>query len=568
MSTSAGRVMPLPKGAYDAGTTYHVLDIVSFNNSSYICKQTSQGNLPTNTTYWQLIASGSAVGSLDDIGDVTITSAQDGDVLVRRSSLWVNEPAPSTGLKPHIVVSTTTGSTVTLTKRTTTINATETSSGVYEADVPDYGTWTATATLSGQTATASVSVDTVKVYNVNCNYFSATITVTYPAGSTCTLSATGQSTQTATQNPQAFVVHATGTYTITATDGVATSTQTVTITTDGQTESVTLTFFTATITATYPAGATCTLSATGQSTQTADTNPYTFTVHAAATYTITATDGGDTASDTVTITTDGQSESVTLSFVPDGSTVTPTDDIQTWLACGGVTGKSYTTLNEVLADTSTLYTLIYGNNNANDYLVRSTTWASDACSDSNFMTYVGANNYASNTLLADADWLEAIVDNLALADGTVLNVKNPVMTNNTTPEGECFANNSHASYPPYKAFDGDTSSLWETNRVGTIGDNVGYDFGTSKKIYVVAVTSRYYSASDPSVVNYKVQGYGSDWVDVTDTLSWGATTGVQTKKHIITSGNYQKMRIYNLSSFPNSGPFAIFEMQIYGREDV
>ena len=86
MSTSAGRVMPIPKGAYDSATTYHVLDIVTYNGSSYICKATTTGNVPTNTTYWQLNASGSAVSSLDEIGDVDITSVTNGQVLKYNSS--------------------------------------------------------------------------------------------------------------------------------------------------------------------------------------------------------------------------------------------------------------------------------------------------------------------------------------------------------------------------------------------------------------------------------------------------------------------------------------------------
>lgn len=53
---SAGRVLLMPKGDYDPTVTYELLDIVSYNGSSYIAKGTTTGNLPTNTTYWQLSA--------------------------------------------------------------------------------------------------------------------------------------------------------------------------------------------------------------------------------------------------------------------------------------------------------------------------------------------------------------------------------------------------------------------------------------------------------------------------------------------------------------------------------
>lgn len=44
------------KGAYVAETTYQVNDVVSYNGSTYICVLESTGNLPTNTTYWSLMA--------------------------------------------------------------------------------------------------------------------------------------------------------------------------------------------------------------------------------------------------------------------------------------------------------------------------------------------------------------------------------------------------------------------------------------------------------------------------------------------------------------------------------
>lgn len=55
MSASAGKVMPRPMGDYNALTEYKVLDIVTYNDRPYMAKQTTQGNLPTNTTYWMLL---------------------------------------------------------------------------------------------------------------------------------------------------------------------------------------------------------------------------------------------------------------------------------------------------------------------------------------------------------------------------------------------------------------------------------------------------------------------------------------------------------------------------------
>ena len=157
------------------------------------------------------------------------------------------------------------------------------------------------------------------------------------------------------------------------------------------------------------------------------------------------------------------------SAVPDGKTVTPTDDVQILLQCAGITNKSYTTLSELLADTTTLQTVI-SSNNAIDYLVRSTTWATDMCADSTAMSYIGLNNYASNTLLADSTWASAICNSTYFE--SVLNVKVPTMTSDTTPSGECSANSYYTKREPYRAFDNNTSSTWNGNNLVSAGQSL------------------------------------------------------------------------------------------------
>ncbi len=51
-----GKLNPTWKSAYNNSTAYVVDDMVSYQNQSYICKLASTGNVPTNTTYWDLIA--------------------------------------------------------------------------------------------------------------------------------------------------------------------------------------------------------------------------------------------------------------------------------------------------------------------------------------------------------------------------------------------------------------------------------------------------------------------------------------------------------------------------------
>lgn len=58
---NAGRVLMIPRGDYNSGTQYSPLDVVLYESDSYVCKQLSTGNAPTNTTYWQ---------KLTDVGEL------------------------------------------------------------------------------------------------------------------------------------------------------------------------------------------------------------------------------------------------------------------------------------------------------------------------------------------------------------------------------------------------------------------------------------------------------------------------------------------------------------------
>ena len=53
---NAGRVRFVSRGTYNNSTQYYLFDLVDYNGSSYIAKENTVGNLPTNTQYWQLIA--------------------------------------------------------------------------------------------------------------------------------------------------------------------------------------------------------------------------------------------------------------------------------------------------------------------------------------------------------------------------------------------------------------------------------------------------------------------------------------------------------------------------------
>ena len=69
------------KGAYNGSTAYAVDDVVSYNGSSYICILASTGNLPTNTTYFQPMATKGNDGT-----DLSATLTTQGDILYRDGS--------------------------------------------------------------------------------------------------------------------------------------------------------------------------------------------------------------------------------------------------------------------------------------------------------------------------------------------------------------------------------------------------------------------------------------------------------------------------------------------------
>lgn len=69
------------RGVYDNSASYVVNDSVFYNGSSYICILNSSGNLPTNTTYWNLMAQQGSAGT--GSGDVSGPSSSTDDTLAR-----------------------------------------------------------------------------------------------------------------------------------------------------------------------------------------------------------------------------------------------------------------------------------------------------------------------------------------------------------------------------------------------------------------------------------------------------------------------------------------------------
>lgn len=73
---SAGRILIMPKGDYDANTTYEMLDLVNHNNVTWLARKTATGIEPSteNHEYWQRMFMGGYVSTSGAImtGDLEI----------------------------------------------------------------------------------------------------------------------------------------------------------------------------------------------------------------------------------------------------------------------------------------------------------------------------------------------------------------------------------------------------------------------------------------------------------------------------------------------------------------
>lgn len=284
------------------------------------------------------------------------------------------------GLLPHLIISADTETEVTVTKGTTEIIAEETSEGVYECDVPEYGTYTIEGTVNGNEMTGELVVDDVKVYN------------------------------------------------------------------------------------------------------------YEF-----------------------------------VTPVPEGATVTPTNDIQTWLKCANITDKNYTTLAEVLADEET-FEMLLADNNACDYMARSTDWA--------------------------------------VVEGAV-----PTMTDDTHPSGVVSASSQYSNeFASWKAFNPSEEYGWIPASNASYGSTYcQYEFANGIKVYK-AVVRHLGSSGYNYTVKIQASNDNSTWSDITDevTFDGGSQTEILSND---TSTIYKYLRLVLVNGTSITGGQG-YKLQFYAEADI
>ena len=145
------------------------------------------------------------------------------------------------GTELQIIVSVTSGATVTATKGSLSVSGTSVN-GTCTLTVPEAGTWSVKATLSGQTSNTK-NITFTDSYTTSLTFFNATITVTVESGASVTLKKGGTIIDTKTSNGTAvFTVTETGEYTVTATKNGQTTSGSVNVVSGTTSYSLTLSF--------------------------------------------------------------------------------------------------------------------------------------------------------------------------------------------------------------------------------------------------------------------------------------------------------------------------------------
>lgn len=299
---------------------------------------------------------------------------------------------------------------------------------------------------------------------------------------------------------------------------------------------------------------TCTDGISYTKTQTCpSSSPYevTFDSIPTGTYTISGVVSGQTFSTTKTI----LNFDAELNDIPEGSTATPTDDIQIWLHCANIWDKAYTTISQVLADSSTLQALI-ASTNAVDYMARSITWASSVTSDSSAMSYIGLNNYCSDALLSNTTWLTAICNSSYFE--SILNAKVPTMTSDTAPSGQVIYINQNTNYPKWHVFNSTSNGGIATAQ----DETVGYRFTNKvnvKKVYHSSTNTNYKGFGTNAVLQYSDDG--SSW---SGNFNIGGQADTNAHTAIVTTdmGSHYYWRI------SDNRVWFVKTLQFYGREEI
>lgn len=186
------------------------------------------------------------------------------------------------------------------------------------------------------------------------------------------------------------------------------------------------------------------------------------------------------------------------------------------------------------------------------------------CNNSTAMTYIGANNYASNTLLGNSTWRNSIVNSTYKT--SVLTPVVPTMTDNTTPYGTAICSTYYSTDLPYKAFDNDISTQWSA---ASSEDNpnyasVGYHATQKYKVYGAYVAPR---ANVTTSNKIQASNDGVTWVDLCDYVTVNSGNNYTANIDFAYQDEYEYFRVYGRTESAGAG-YYMRTAQFYARTDV
>ena len=263
-----------------------------------------------------------------------------------------------------------------------------------------------------------------------------------------------------------------------------------------------------------------------------------------------------------------------INFI-NGRTALPIDDVTIFLECAAIYDSEITTLADLLADTE-LFATVIASENAVNYLVRCTGWQSTICGNQTIMSIIGLNNMASNALLADVSGWRVAICNSSYYE-SILNVKVPLMTSATTPEGQVFDSGYYSS-PGYGAFGG---GYWFPS-LGTAPCYDGYVFTREVTIYRLSCIIKVTHVEDQSypkpAMDFYFQIYDaatSQWVniasDYTQAVTKAQVPNTQSFNKVANSSTKRTDRcrfLSNAAQCVNQRYNTNINLQFYGRVDV
>ena len=196
--------------------------------------------------YDKVVDSASLDSKLTQVADAIRTKGNTSADLQFPSGFISAIQAIQTGTELKIVVSVTSGATVTATKGSKVVSGTAIN-GTCTLTVPEAGTWSVKATHNGQTSDTK-SVTFTDRYTTSLTFFSATITVTVESGASVVLKKDGTTLQTKTSTGTVvFTVTETGTYTVEATKSGQTVSGSVNVVSSTTSYALTLTLVSSTL---------------------------------------------------------------------------------------------------------------------------------------------------------------------------------------------------------------------------------------------------------------------------------------------------------------------------------